>query len=158
LIFSERLLGKRETDKAYGIASGITFAFFAPLFFAILGMKFSGQSIADSLPYLILLIAAGLATKTAGGYLGAKICKYGKNESLALATLLNGRGTVGLAITALAFSVGIISITLFSIAVIICFVTTMLTPVLARPFLRRILVVDADQGNESFKSSSRTSY
>ena len=120
-------------------------------------MKFSGQSIAESIPYLILLIAAGLATKTAGGYLGAKICKYSKNESLALATLLNGRGTVGLAITALAFSAGIISITLFSIAVIICFVTTMLTPVLARPFLRRILVVDAETGNENIKSSPGTS-
>ena len=158
LIFSERLLGKRETDKAYGIASGITFAFFAPLFFAILGMKLSGQSIADSIPYLILLIAAGLATKTAGGYLGAKVCKYSKIESLALASLLNGRGTVGLAITALAFSAGIISITLFSIAVVICFVTTMITPVLARPFLRKILVVDADQGNENIHGSRTSSH
>jgi Na+:H+ antiporter len=142
LIFSERLLGKREADHAYGIAAGITFGFFAPLFFAILGMKFSGQSIADAIPYLILLIAAGMATKTLGGYIAARVCKFNNIQSLALASLLNGRGTVGLAITALAFSVGIIDITLFSVGVVICFVTTMLTPVLARLFLHRVQVID----------------
>jgi Na+:H+ antiporter len=144
LIFSERLLGKREADHAYGITSGITFGFFAPLFFAIIGMKFSGQSLADSIPYLIMLIGAAMATKTVGGYLGARIFKFNNIESLALASLLNGRGTVGLAITALAFSVGILDITLYSVAVSICFITTMLTPVLAKPFLRRIQVIRSE--------------
>ena len=34
LIFSEKILGKKESNKTYGIMSGITFGFFAPLFFA----------------------------------------------------------------------------------------------------------------------------
>jgi Kef-type K+ transport system membrane component KefB len=144
LIFSERLLGKKEADHAYGIVSGITFGFFAPLFFAIIGMKFSGQSLADSIPYLLLLIGAAMATKTLGGYLGARLFKFNNIESLALASLLNGRGTVGLAITALAFSVGILDITLYSVAVSICFITTMLTPVLAKPFLRRVEVIRSE--------------
>jgi Kef-type K+ transport system membrane component KefB len=144
LIFSEKLLGKREADHAYGIVSGITFGFFAPLFFAIIGMKFSGQSIAESIPYLVALIGAAIATKTIGGYLGARLFKFNNMESLALASLLNGRGTVGLAITALAFSVGILDITLYSVAVCICFITTMLTPVLAKPFLRRTEVIKSE--------------
>jgi Kef-type K+ transport system membrane component KefB len=144
LIFSERLLGKKEADHAYGIVSGITFGFFAPLFFAIIGMKFSGQSLADSIPYLLMLIGAAMATKTIGGYLGARLFKFNNIESLALASLLNGRGTVGLAITALAFSVGILDIMLYSVAVSICFITTMLTPVLAKPFLRRVEVIRSE--------------
>jgi Kef-type K+ transport system membrane component KefB len=144
LIFSERLLGRKEADHAYGIVSGITFGFFAPLFFAIVGMKFSGQSLADSIPYLLMLIGAAMATKTVGGYLGARLFKFNNIESLALASLLNGRGTVGLAITAFAFSVGILDITLYSVAVSICFITTMLTPVLAKPFLRRVEVIRSE--------------
>jgi Kef-type K+ transport system membrane component KefB len=144
LIFSERLLGKKEADHAYGIVSGITFGFFAPLFFAIVGMKFSVQSLADSIPYLLMLIGAAMATKSLGGYLGARVFRFNNIESLAIASLLNGRGTVGLAITALAFSVGIIDITLYSVAVSICFITTMLTPVLAKPFLRRIQVIRSE--------------
>lgn len=141
LIFSEKLLGKREADHAYGIVSGITFGFFAPLYFAIIGMKFSGASLTYSIPYLVILIGAAMITKTIGGYLGARIFKYDSTESLAIASLLNGRGTVGLAITAVALSSGILDIRLYSVAVSICFITTMLTPVLAKPFLRRVQVI-----------------
>ena len=138
LIFSEKILGKKEADRAYGIVSGITFGFFAPLFFAIVGMKFSGQSIVAFAPLLIFLVISGLATKTLGGYIGARVFKYQKTESLAIASLLNGRGTVGLAITSLAYSIGLIDITLFSVAVTICFVTTILTPIMAKPFLKKL--------------------
>lgn len=145
LIFSEKILGKKEADRAYGIVSGMTFGFFAPLFFALVGMKFSGQSMDSFIPLLILLIIAGLATKTLGGYIGSRIFKYQKMESLAIATLLNGRGTVGLAITALVYSMGLIDLTLFSIAVAICFVTTILTPIMAKPFLKRIQSMNSNQ-------------
>jgi Kef-type K+ transport system membrane component KefB len=147
LIFSEKLLGKRESDHAYGIVSGITFGFFAPLYFAIIGMKFSGQSLAYSIPYLAILIGAAMITKTIGGYFGARIFKYDSTESLAIASLINGRGTVGLAITAVALSSGILDIRLYSVAVSICFITTMLTPVLAKPFLRRVQVIK-EEGRE----------
>jgi Kef-type K+ transport system membrane component KefB len=147
LIFSEKLLGKRESDHAYGIVSGITFGFFAPLYFAIIGMKFSGQSLAYSIPYLATLIGAAMITKTIGGYFGARIFKYDSTESLAIASLINGRGTVGLAITAVALSSGILDIRLYSVAVSICFITTMLTPVLAKPFLRRVQVIK-EEGRE----------
>jgi Na+:H+ antiporter len=141
LIFSEKILGKREADHAYGIVSGITFGFFAPLYFAIIGMKFSGQSLAYSIPYLVILIVAAMITKTIGGYFGARIFKYDSTESLAISSLLNGRGTVGLAITGVALSSGILDIRLYSVAVSICFITTMLTPILAKPFLRRVQVI-----------------
>lgn len=138
LIFSEKILGKKESDKAYGIMSGITFGFFAPLFFAIVGMKFSGQSLENAILFLISLVILGIIGKTIGGYIGAKLSGFPKDQGIAIASLLNGRGTVGLAITALAYSIGILDIMLFSVCVAICFVTTIITPVMARPLLRKI--------------------
>lgn len=137
LIFSEKLLGKKESDKAYGIMSGMTFGFFAPLFFAIIGMKFSGQSLENSIWLIVLLIVLGIAGKTLGGYIGTRLCGFQKKEGLAIASLLNGRGTVGLAITSLAYSIGILDVVLFSICVVICFITTIITPIIAKPFLRK---------------------
>ena len=138
LIFSGKILGKREADKSYGILSGVTFGFFAPLFFAILGAKFSGQSLDTTVFLLVSLVALGIFGKTLGGFIGARLCKLSKGESLAIASLLNGRGTVGLAITALAYSIGILDLTLFSVAVAICFITTVLTPIIAKPLLKKI--------------------
>ncbi|HEY8109798.1 MAG TPA: cation:proton antiporter [Candidatus Nitrosotenuis sp.] len=138
LIFSDKLLGKKEADHAYGIVSGMTFGFFAPLFFAIIGMKFSGQAMENAIPLLVVLVVLGILGKMLGGYIGSKICGFSKNESLVVASLLNGRGTVGLAITSLAFSIGILNITLFSVSVAICFITTILTPIIARPLLHKI--------------------
>ena len=137
LIFSEKLLGKKEADKAYGIMSGITFGFFAPLLFTIIGTKFSGQALENSVWLVVLLVSFGIIGKTFGGYIGTRLCGIDKKEGLAIASLLNGRGTVGLAITAIAYSVNILDLTLFSVCVIICFVTTIITPIIARPILQR---------------------
>ena len=139
LIFSGKILGKREADKSYGILSGVTFGFFAPLFFAILGAKFSGQSLDTNVVFLLVsLVVLGIFGKTLGGFIGARLCKLSKGESLAIASLLNGRGTVGLTITALAYSIGILDLTLFSVAVAICFITTVLTPIIAKPLLKKM--------------------
>jgi len=137
LIFSEKILGKKESNKTYGIMSGITFGFFAPLFFAIVGMKFSGQSLEHVILLLIVLVVGGIVSKTLGGYIGTRICKFPNKQGLAIATLLNGRGTVGLAITALAYSIGILDLTLFSVCVAICFITTIITPIIAKPLLHK---------------------
>lgn len=137
LIFSEKILGREKPDRSYGIISGITFGFFAPLFFAIIGMKFSGQSLENSIPFLILLVGLGIGGKTLGGFIGTRICKFSKNDSIVIATLLNGRGTVGLAITALVYSIGLLDITLFSICISVCFITTVITPLISKPLLKK---------------------
>ena len=137
LIFSDKILGKKETDKTYGIMSGITFGFFAPLFFAIIGIKFSGHSLEDFIPLLALLIIFGIIGKIFGGYIGTKLSKFSNIQGLAIASLLNGRGTVGLAITATAYAIGILNVALFSVCVAICVITTMITPLIAKPFLQK---------------------
>ena len=138
LIFSKKILGNKESDRTYGTMSGMTFGFIAPLFFAIIGIKFSAQSLENFIPFLILLIVLGIFGKTFGGFLGTKISKFSNMHGFAISTLLNGRGTVGLTITAVAYAMGILDVVLFSVCVIICVVTTMVTPIITKPFLKKI--------------------
>jgi Kef-type K+ transport system membrane component KefB len=48
---------------------------------------------------------------------------------------MNGRGMVELVIATIGFAAGILDLTLFSIAVAIGFVTSLLAPITSRPFV-----------------------
>lgn len=137
LIFSKKLLPRKQADRAYGIVSGVTFGFFAPIFFGFIGIEFNAKSLVDFIPLFVALLAVAIVTKIAGGFIGAKITKFSTNDSLAIGTLMNGRGMVELAIAAIGLSSGILDTNLFSIAVAIGFVTTILAPLLSRPFINK---------------------
>lgn len=138
LIFGKRILPNKESSRTYGIISGATFGFFAPVFFGFIGVEFNVKSIVDFIPLFIGLLAIAITSKIGGGFLGAKISKFSNNGSLAIGALMNGRGMMELAIAAIGFSAGILDINLFSIAVAIGLVTTILSPLLARPFVTKL--------------------
>ncbi|MGI0041880.1 MAG: cation:proton antiporter, partial [Nitrosopumilaceae archaeon] len=117
------------------IVSGLTFGFFAPLFFGFIGIEFNVKSIVEYIPLFVALLAVAITTKIGGGFIGAKISKFSDNDSLAIGALMNGRGMMELAIAAIGLGAGILNISLFSIAIAIGFVTTILAPLLARPFI-----------------------
>ena len=50
---------------------------------------------------------------------------------------MNGRGMVEMAIASIGYSMGIIDATLFSVVIAIGFITTIITPVIAKPFIYR---------------------
>ena len=137
LIIYKEIIGKQNFDRVYGIISAITFGFFAPIFFALIGIEFNLQSVAGSIPLFAALLAVAVATKIGGGYIGARLVRFPKDTSLAVGFLMNGRGMVELVIASIGFAVGIIDLTLFSIAVAIGFVTTVMAPATAKPFVGR---------------------
>lgn len=136
LIFG-KLLIKKEVNRAYGIVTGITFGFFAPLFFGIIGIEFDLHSISDEIPLFAVLLGVAIIAKIVGGYIGARIARFSNNDSIAVGCLMNGRGMVELAIASIGYAAGILDLMLFSIAVAIGFVTTILSPVLSRPFISK---------------------
>jgi Kef-type K+ transport system membrane component KefB len=138
LIIYKEIIGKQNFDRVYGIISAITFGFFAPIFFAIIGIEINLQSLAGSIPFFLALLAVAVAAKVGGGYVGARLVRFQKDTSLAVGFLMNGRGMVELVIASIGFAAGIIDVTLFSIAVAIGFVTTIMAPVTARPFVGRV--------------------
>ena len=152
LIVYKEMIGKQNFTRVYGIISAITFGFFAPIFFGVIGIEFNAQSLVNAIPLFLALLAVAVATKIGSGYIGARIAKFSKETSLAIGFLMNGRGMVELVIASIGFGAGIIDVTLFSVAVAIGVVTTVLAPITSRPFVSTAkakgspdVIVDANQ-------------
>jgi Kef-type K+ transport system membrane component KefB len=135
LVIYRGRIGRENFNKVYRTISAITFGFFAPIFFALIGIEFNVQSLASAIPLFLALLGVAIVTKVAAGYIGAKIVGFSREVSLAIGFLMNGRGMVELVIASIGFGLGIIDMTLFSIAVAIGLVTTVLAPLTSRPMV-----------------------
>ncbi len=139
--FAGLLFGKnfslKHGDRSRRLVSGFTFGLFAPIFFVLIGLEFNIFALKDSIFLFISLLVAAILAKVFGGYIAARITKFSHNEGLVIGCLMNGRGMVELAIASIGFSIGILDVRLFSIAIGIGFFTTILTPILAKPFIEK---------------------
>lgn len=150
LIVYKEMIGRQNFNRVYGIISAITFGFFAPIFFALIGIEFNVQSLLSAIPLFLALLGVAVATKIAAGYIGARIAKFDRDISLTIGFLMNGRGMIELVIASIGFTAGIIDATLFSIAVAIGLVTSIIAPITSRP-----LVSNAkSKGSEAVQVSS----
>jgi Kef-type K+ transport system membrane component KefB len=138
LIVYKEIIRKENFERVYGIISAITFGFFAPIFFAVIGININMDSIVHNIPLFITLGIVAVVTKVGGGYIGSRLIKFSKDESLAIAFIMNGRGMVELVIAAIGLSSGVIDITIFSITVTIGWITTIMAPILSRPYVMKI--------------------
>jgi Kef-type K+ transport system membrane component KefB len=148
LIVYKEIIRRENFERVYGIISAISFGFFAPIFFAVIGININMDSIANNLPFFIVLAVVAVVTKVGGGYIGSRLIKFSKDESLAIAFLMNGRGMVELVIASIGFTSGIIDATIFSITVTIGWATTILAPILSRPYVMKIKSQTTDKPNQ----------
>jgi Kef-type K+ transport system membrane component KefB len=135
LIVYKGMIGRQNFNKVYGTISAITFGFFAPIFFTLIGIEFNVQSLLNAIPLFLALLGVAIVTKVVAGYVGAKIVGFSRELSLAIGFLMNGRGMVELVIAAIGFAAGVIDMTLFSIAVAIGLITSILAPITSRPLV-----------------------
>jgi Kef-type K+ transport system membrane component KefB len=138
LVIYKGIIGRQNFNKVYGTISAITFGFFAPIFFAVIGIEFNIQLLLNAIPLFLVLLGVAIVTKIAAGYIGAKIVGFSRKVSLAIGFLMNGRGMVELVIASIGFSAGVIDMTLFSIAVAIGLVTSILAPITSRPLVSNV--------------------
>jgi Kef-type K+ transport system membrane component KefB len=132
LIIYDQIIGKKNFEKVNRVFTAITFGLFSPIFFAFIGIHFQIQSLFDSLWFFIVLLAAAVGGKVAGGFIGARIAGFSNSESLTIGNLVNSRGMVELVIASIGLELGIIDITLFAVIVGVGLITTIMSPVLAR--------------------------
>jgi len=135
LVVYKDMIGKQNFSRVYGIISAIAFGFFAPIFFALIGIEFHAQSLVNAIPLFLALLGVAIASKIIAGFAGAKIARFSRDTSLAIGFLMNGRGMVELVIASIGFTVGILDTTLFSVGVGIGFITTVIAPITSRPFV-----------------------
>jgi len=119
--------------------------FFAPVFFASIGLKVNFIAHFDlTLVVTVLLIAC--VCKLAGGTLGARWGGMAKRESWAVGFAMNSRGAVEIVLGLLALQAGIIRDRLFVALVIMAIVTSMISGPAIRFILRlgkKLTLLDA---------------
>jgi Kef-type K+ transport system membrane component KefB len=112
-----------------------TNAIFAPLFFAIAGIRVDLSQLASwtIASWAVAVTAAATAAKTFGSYLGARVGGLGHRDSLAVGYTLNARGALEIVVATVGLTLGIINATAYTIIVVMALLTTAITA----PLLKR---------------------
>jgi Kef-type K+ transport system membrane component KefB len=120
-------VGAAEVASPSAVASieGFSFAFFIPIYFAIIGLQLDllrGFNIAFFLLFLLL----ACAIKAGSVYLGARLAGESGGSSLNLAVALNARGGPGIVVASVAYAAGIIDQPFYTALVMLAVVTSLL--------------------------------
>lgn len=132
-------LPEEVIKKLESIALGI----FAPVFFAVAGLKVNIVNLFDPMLLLITAIVIAIATlgKIAGTYTGARF--IGKKDhwtALSFGAGLNARGAMEIIIATIGLRLGILSQDMFSIIVVMAIVTSLMAPFALRSILKRVTI------------------
>jgi nucleotide-binding universal stress UspA family protein len=123
-------------------------AVFAPIFFAVAGLKVDISAIFEPRLAWITLAVIAVATfgKVVGAYAGARLLSGQDHWSaLAYGSGLNARGALEIIIATIGLSLGILSQTMFSIIVVMAVVTSVMAPVALRYTIARVDLGDEEQ-------------
>jgi Kef-type K+ transport system membrane component KefB/nucleotide-binding universal stress UspA family protein len=131
-------------QKLESIALGI----FAPVFFAVAGLKVNIINLFDPILLLITLIVIAIATigKVVGTYAGARLIG-GKDHwtALSFGAGLNARGAMEIIIATIGLRLGILSQDMFSIIVVMAISTSLMAPFALRWVLKRVTIGDEEK-------------
>ena len=123
--------------KLESVAIGV----FAPVFFAVAGLKVNVPQLLTPQLLLITLLVLGVAIfgKMVGAYTGGRLIGLDHWRSLAYGSALNARGAVEIIIATIGLSIGILSQDMYSIIVLMAVATSLMAPALLRWCLRQIV-------------------
>ena len=126
------------------------YEFLVPFFFAITGSRLDPGVFADPavLGLAGVITAIAVATKVGGGYLGSR--ELGPLRALTVGVGMVPRGEVGLIVASLGLGLGL-DAGLFGVVIAMTVVTTLATPPLLLPLIRRVAAED-DAGEAERRS------
>lgn len=137
-------LPEEVINKLESIALGI----FAPIFFAVAGLKVNILNLLDPTLIIITLIVIAIATlgKVIGTYSGARLVG-GKDHwtSLSFGAGLNARGAMEIIIATIGLRLGILSQDMFSIIVVMAIATSLMAPFALRWVLKRVTIGEEEE-------------
>ncbi len=119
----------------------ITLAVFAPIFFAVAGLKVNLLSLTDPtlISIALLVIFVAVFGKVVGTYLGSRLLG-GRDHwtALGFGAALNARGAMEIIIATIGLNLGILAQDMFSIIVVMAMTTSLMAPSALRWVLKRI--------------------
>ena len=137
MLINKKVIGQANHDTIEKSTSGLTMGFLSPIFFAYIGLKFNLMAIGN-IWLLVAVLAVASFSKILGGFLGGKIARLSKQKSLTLGIGLNGHGIMEIIIADIAYEANLINAELFSIVVLMCLISVIITPILLKKSYERI--------------------
>ncbi|MGA9839185.1 MAG: cation:proton antiporter [Thermoplasmata archaeon] len=123
------------------VFEAVTWGFFVPLFFALVGFGTNFNDVDRSLGVLLpfsALVAFAIVSKVLVGTGVGLSLKWSRDEAFSVGFLVMSRGAVELAMAVILLDAGIFNTTLFTLVAGVGLVTTILAPIGARPFVLRM--------------------
>lgn len=116
----------------------ITYGFLGPIFFVTLSFHVTFAIFETHLLLTSGLLLAAIIGKLIGAGSGALIGGMNNREATVVGLAMNGRGAVELVVASIGLQLGLINDEIFSILVLIAFVTTSMPPITLKLFLDKI--------------------
>lgn len=111
----------------------ITYSFFVPIFLVSIGLRANLRDLNQAgLLFLLALIVVAVLSKVIGSGLGARLGGFDNLASFRVGLGMISRGEVGLIITTIGLSAGLVADEEYSEVVIMVLATTLITPLLLR--------------------------
>lgn len=117
----------------------LTNGVFAPLFFAIAGIRVDLSELASAsvLGVAVIVTVAATVAKVLGSYVGGRAGRLSRRDSLGLGFTLNARGALEIIVATVGLSLGVIDTTVYTIIVVMALATTALAGPLIKLTLRQ---------------------
>jgi Kef-type K+ transport system membrane component KefB len=134
--------GLKVWARVEDILSGMTLGFLAPIFFVLIGFSVEFDVLGGVLPLLAVIVAISITGPMAGAYMAARVCRRGHNEAMAISSMMMAKGAIELIFARVALEQGLFDEKpeLFSVLVVMAFLSTILSPMLFRHFYNRAIV------------------
>ena len=149
-------LSLSKTDLSFMIQDNLSvlYQFFVPIFFCVMGMLVDLHSLThwNILAFGIIFTVVAVLGKLLGCSVPALFLNFNFNGALRVGLGMIPRGEVALIMAGIGLSAGILNTETFSIAIIMTFLTTLITP----PLLAKVLAEDKPVLRKEVEVSSET--
>jgi len=141
IIITPANIGAREHRQITRVFDAITWGFFIPVFFALVGFSMNLRELATS-PAVLASFAAlcvfAFLSKVFVGEAVSRSLGWPTRDALGAGFLIASRGAVELAMATILLTEGVFTTPVFTIVAGVGLVTTLLAPIGARPFVRTL--------------------
>lgn len=133
----------------------VTMTVLAPIFLATAGLRVDLRLLGDptvALTAAVLLVLA-VTSKFAGAYIGARLVRQTRWESVALGSGLNTRGAVEIVIAMTGLRIGVFSASVYTVIVLVAIVTSVMAPPMLKYAMSRIASTEEEHVREALRSA-----
>lgn len=136
LMITRDLISDAHFEKLERTCEVVTISLFGPLFLAYQGIQFQLGAL-DNASLVVGLVLVAIASKLLGGYVMARLKKLPHQDALAVGAIMNARGVMEMVVASIAYHAGLIDQGLYSALLLVGMVTTVITPLLLRQWLKK---------------------